>query len=168
MISLVLALATLAVQHDHHAATPAASPPVCTATYPADLAAWRDAHPVEHGVMIGRTAELPARPIANVRLAVVPGKPLSGSHFASASFDVAAAGTYRVAAGGVNAPIKPLWLDVAGADNTPLRNVTFGHGPACTSITKVVEYKLAPGRYTFLATGLTDAAPVRVLIVRKP
>lgn len=171
MISLLLALAaTAAVQHDQHAAAaaPAAAAAACTASYPADLTAWPDAHPVMHGFVVGRTVELPARPVANVRLAIAPTKPLSGTHYASASFHVAQGGTYRIAAGGVTTPVKPLWLDVAGAGNRPLASTAHGHGALCTSITKVVDFTLAPGRYTVLATGLTSAAAVRVLVVRKP
>ena len=89
-------------------------------------------------------------PVATVRLPVQPSRPLSGSHVASGSFEVKSAGTYTVAAGGVTAPMKPLWLDIAGADGKPLTSVAHGHGAACTSITRAA------------------AAPVRVLIVRKP
>lgn len=135
--------------------------------YPSDLKDWPKAHPLAHGFAIGRAADLPAVPVANVRLAVQPSRPLSGTHLATAGFEVRQAGTYRVAAGGVAAPIRPLWLDVAGADYKPLASTAHGHGPTCTSITKVVEFQLKPGRYTLLATGLTSTAPVRVLIVRK-
>ncbi len=150
------------------AAQPAAQPGACTPSFPPALAAWPSAHPAAHGFVIGRTVELTAIPVANVRLAIQPTRPLSGSHFASGTFTVKTAGTYSVAAGGVDAPVRPLWLDVAGADGKPLKSAAHGHGAACTSITKVVDFTLSPGRYTFLATGLTSAAPVRVLVVRKP
>lgn len=147
-------------------AAPAAA--ACTPSYPPALKAWPDAHPLAHGFVVGRTVELTPVTAATLRFAAQPSRPLSGSHLAIGSFAVKTAGTYQVAAGGVAAPVRPLWLDVNGADGQPLKSVAHGHGAACTSITKVVEYRLVPGKYTFLATGLTSAAPVRVLIVPKP
>lgn len=151
--------------------TPVIAPPPLpcplVAPLPVALSAWRSAQPLAGGLVVGRAANLPAVPVANVRLAVRPSKPLSGTHLATAGFEVKAAGTYTVAVGGAAAPVRPLWLDLAGADGTPLTSAAHTHGPACTSITKTVDFKLVPGRYTFLATGLTSAAPVRVLIVRK-
>lgn len=154
MIALALALAAQAA-------------PTCKPSYPPALKAWSDAHPIDHGFVIGRTVDLKPMEAAIVRLAVQPSRPLTGTHLASGSFTVKTAGTYQVAAGGTTAPIRPLWIDVAGADYKPLTSSAHGHGATCTSITKVVEFKLKPGRYTFLATGLTAPTPVRVLIVRK-
>ena len=155
MIALAIALAAQAA-------------PACTPSYPPALKVWPDAHPLAHGFVVGRTVELTPMPVANVRLAVQPSKPLSGSHVATGTFEVKTAGTYQVATGGAKAPVRPLWLDVAGADRQPLKSTAHGHGATCSSITKVVEFQLKPGHYTFLATGLTSAAPVRVLVVRKP
>lgn len=157
---MILIALSLAAQ-----AAPAAA---CTPSYPPALKVWPDAYPVAQGFVEGRTVELTPMPVANVRLAVQPSKPLSGSHVASGTFQVKTAGTYQVAAGGATAPVRPLWLDVAGTDRKPLKSAAHGHGATCSSITKVVEFQLTPGIYTFLATGLTSAAPVRVLIVRKP
>lgn len=163
---ILLALALFASQ-SAAAAAPAAAAATCTANLPSALAAWRDAHPVAHGFVVGRAVDLPVVPIANVRLAVQPSRPLSGSHLATGSFEVKTAGTYRIAVGGTQAPIRPLWLDVAGPDGKPLTSVAHGHGAPCSSITKVVDFDLKPGRYTFLATGLAAATPVRALIVPK-
>ena len=161
-------IAALAVQAAP--ATPAArAAPVCPAptTVAAPFGAWRDAHPPAHGFVIGRAIDLSTMPVANIRLAVQPSRPLSGSHVATGSFDVITAGRYSVAVGGATQPIKRVWLDIAGADNKPLTSVAHGHGQACTGMTKVVEFDLKPGRYTLLATGLTAATPVRALIVPK-
>lgn len=155
MIALALALAVQAA-------------PACTPNYPPALKAWPNAHPLAHGFVVGRTVDLTPMPLAQIRMALNPSKPLSGTHVATASFDVKTAGTYQVAAGGVAGPVRPLWLDVAGLDRKPLKSAAHGHGATCTSITKVVEFQLVPGTYTFLATGLTSAAPVRALVVRKP
>lgn len=159
MSGLFLALAVLAA--------PAAAPCGATPSYPADLRDWPRGRPLAGALAIGRATDLRPMATATVRLAVQPSRPLSGTHLASASFEVRRAGVYRVAAGGTTAAIRPLWLDVAGADNRPLAAVAHGHGPACSTVTKVVEFRLARGRHVVLATGLTSAAPVRVLIVPK-
>lgn len=155
MIALALAFAAQAT-------------PACTPSYPPALTAWPDAHPIIHGFVVGRTVGLTPMPLAQIRMAIQPSRPLSGTHVAMGSFEVKTAGTYQVAAGGAAAPVRPLWLDVAGADRQPLKSAGHGHGAPCTTITKVVEFRLTPGTYTFLITGLTSAAPVRVLVVRKP
>lgn len=141
---------------------------VCTPVMPAGLEGWPDAHPLAHGFVVGRAVDLPAVPVANVRLAVQPSKPLSGTHLASAGFEVTTAGRYAVAVGSARSAPKPLWLDIAGADGKPLTAVGHGHGPACSSITKIVDFDLTPGRYTLLVTELTGGdQPVRALIVKK-
>lgn len=155
MIALALALAAQAA-------------PACTPSYPPALKAWPDAHPIAHGFVVVRAVELKTMELATIRMAIQPSRPLSGTHVAMGSFEIKTAGTYLVAAGGVSAPVRPLWLDVAGADRKPLVSTAHGHGATCTSMTKVVEFKLTPGTYQFLATGLTSAVPVRVLVVRKP
>lgn len=165
IVSLLLALAAVA-QPPARADAPAACPKARTT--PPALRAWPAARPLGPGLTVGRAVDLAPVPVANVRLAVQPSRPLSGTHLASASFAVKAAGRYRVAAGGVKAAIRPLWVDLAGADGQPLASVAHAHGPGCTGITKIVEFDLKPGRYTLLATGLTAAATVRVLVVRKP
>ena len=149
-------------------AAPVAAKPACPspATPPAaPWNAWSNAGAAGPDLVVGRPRDMPVAAVANVRLAGQPSRPLSGSYLATGSFVVRQAGTYRVAAGGVAAPIRPLWLDIAGADRKPLVAAGHGHGPDCTSITKVVEYRLTPGRYTLLATGLTTDAPIRVLIL---
>lgn len=169
MISLALAIAIAPPDAavERYNPPPSATDGMCVPRYPPNLTAWRAGRPFVRDVAVGRTAQLSANPIANVRLAIQPSKPLTGTHYASASFTIAKSGTYQVAVGGIGAAIRPLWLDVAGVDRKPLTSVAHAHGPDCTSVTKVVDYTLQPGSYTFLVTGLTSAAPVRVLVVRK-
>lgn len=163
---ILLALAALSVQAAT-APAQATAVAICKADLPRELRAWPAAHPVAHGFAIGRAVNLPVVPLPNVRLAVQPSKPLSGEYLATASFEVKLAGTYRVAAGGARVAVKPLWLDIAGADGKPLASAAHTHGPTCSSITKVVEYNLTPGRYTLLVTALTARDAVRVLLVKK-
>lgn len=153
-------------------AASARTAPACTPGAPiaAPFAAWRDSHPLDHGFVVGRAVDLPAVTVATVRLAIQPSKSLTGDYLATAGFEVKSAGRYSVAVGGVRTRLKPLWLDLvradgAGADRTPLKSVGHGHGPDCSSITKVVEFDLQLGTYTLLATGLATAEPVRALVI---
>lgn len=154
-------IAALALQAEARTIVP--PPPACL---PLQLRNWPTGHPLGHGFTIGHAFDLPTMEAATVRLAVQPSKPLTGSHVATVGFEVYAPGRYLVAAGGTKAKIQPLWLDIAGADGKPLKSVGHRHGPACSSVTKIVEFDLKPGKYTFLATGLTAADPVRVLVAR--
>ena len=151
------------------AALAAQAAPSCPAsvTYPPALAGWPNGAAIKQGIAIGQPSDVAARSLAEVRLTAQPSRPLTGSHVATAPFEVKAAGRYAVAAGGVKSPVRPLWLDIADARGKPLASAGHGHGPACTSITKIVEFDLKPGRYTLLASGLTSAETVRVLITRK-
>ncbi len=164
MISLVLALAAAA---PHAPLAPTPTNAACKPVYPPALRAWPAVQPLEHGFVVGSAVDIAPMALATIRMAIQPSKPLSGSHVATAGFEVKRAGRYLVAVGGAAVPVRPLWLDVVGEDRKPLTSVAHGHGPKCASITKIVEYDLKPGRYTLLATGLTSDAPVRALIVPK-
>src|SRR3546814_2325418 len=54
--------------------------------------------------------------------------------------EIATAGTYRVALS------EGAWVDMV-RDGTSLPSVAHGHGPRCSGIHKIVDFKLAPGRY---------------------
>ena len=38
------------------------------------------------------------------------------------------------------------WIDLV-QDGRPVKPAAHRHGPACSGITKIVEYRVAPGRY---------------------
>lgn len=71
---------------------------------------------------------------------------------ATITFKVAKAGTYGIALdqGG--------WIDVlpGAAGGTALTSVAHGHGPECSTIRKIVRFKLDPGTYRLYLTGLTQ------------
>ena len=73
-------------------------------------------------------------------------------------FQVARAGTYRVALG------TSAWIDVVRAGRA-LPSQAHGHGPACTGIRKIVDFRLTPGRYVLQLSG-TMATTLPVLIGR--
>src|SRR3546814_5095624 len=72
--------------------------------------------------------------------------------------EIATAGTYRVALS------EGAWVDMV-RDGTSLPSVAHGHGPRCSGIHKIVDFKLAPGRYALQLSAM-QTPQVRVLIAR--
>src|SRR3546814_1700941 len=73
--------------------------------------------------------------------------------------EIATAGTYRVALS------EGAWVDMV-RDGTSLPSVAHGHGPRCSGIHKIVDFKLAPGRYALQLSAM-QTPQVRVLIARR-
>ena len=120
----------------------APQPAACPATdqnLPASLAPWRSPAAAGETVQPGEAVTLPA----TAPLVLV----------------VAEAGTYGVAVD------QPAWIDVA-RDGAPLHSNGNGHGPACSSIRRIVDFQLVPGRYT-ISLSRTQAPTVRLLVVRR-
>jgi len=80
---------------------------------------------------------------------------------ASISFRIATAGTYGIALD------QPGWIDVlpGAAGGTALTSTTHGHGPECSTIRKIVRFKLEPGAYRLYVTGLTQPKAKVMLVV---
>jgi hypothetical protein len=134
---LSILLSTLLLQP---AAPPA--PAACTnpdAALPAAFAAWRTPRPAGQTIQPGQTVML--APSAPLILVIVD------------------AGTYGVAID------QGAWIDVARGGATLASNGE-GHGPACSSIRKIVDFQLLPGRYT-ITLSRTQAPSVRLLVVRR-
>lgn len=88
--------------------------------------------------------------------APAPAKP---GRVAGIGFTVAEAGAYTVALGG------PGWIDVVpGVGGKPLESIAHGHGPDCTTIRKLVTFRLVPGAYRLQLSGLA-AASIKVALV---
>lgn len=85
-----------------------------------------------------------------------PGEPASnGGIF---TFNVPTAGRYRIALG------AGAWIDVLkGA--VPAASVAHAHGPACSTIRKMVDFKLQPGRYLLQIAG-SSAATLPMMVSR--
>lgn len=91
-------------------------------------------------------------PTADVTYAVRPAKPgAASSHGGVFAFDVARAGRYRVALG------SGAWIDVLRG-TSPVASATHGHGPACSTIRKMVDFDLKPGRHLLQIAGSEPAA----------
>ena len=69
------------------------------------------------------------------------------------------AGTFGVALS------EPGWIDVQPVRGKPLASVAHGHGPQCSTIRKIVRYKLQPGTYRVTVNKL-KATRARLMLVR--
>jgi hypothetical protein len=147
--------------------------PACTA--PADLpplfASWRTPTALAAGtdrkgaaravLAPGQAAILALSQTPKVAYLLRPAKPGGSVSFGGlASFTVKEAGTWRVALG------AGAWIDVV-KDGKASESVAHGHGPDCTGVRKMVDYQLAPGRYT-LQIGANGQDKATVLVTRLP
>lgn len=87
------------------------------------------------------------------------GAAVTASPAAPLTLEIEQAGTYGVALD------TGAWIDVAQS-GTALRSTAHGHGPACSTIRKIVDFALQPGRYT-ITLSRTQAANVRLLVIRR-
>ena len=99
------------------------------------------------------------------RSPVAPGETLRLGHAVNETastpliLEIERTGTYGIAIA------QGAWIDVA-RDGAPLRSVAHRHGPSCSTIRKIVEFALAPGRYT-ITLSRTQGPNVRLLVVRR-
>ena len=150
-----------------------AAPSVCAAPapLPPELAAWpqRSAIKAAAGIEGLATAQLvPSQAVdavllrtGDVRYPVRPGKPGgSVSYGGLLGFNAVVPGTYRVAleAGA--------WIDIL-ADGKPIVSGAHGHGPACSSVHKIVDFTLAAGPHVLQIAGNVKPS-IGVLVVRLP
>ncbi|EJL22619.1 hypothetical protein [Novosphingobium sp. AP12] len=158
--------APAAARMDH--AAPACAAP---AALPAELASWRSPTPLTAGrdrksaakaaLTPGQAAVLTLSRTPDVRYPLRPEKPGGTVSFGGlATFTVKEAGTWRVALG------AGAWVDVV-KDGKAALSAAHGHGPDCTGVRKMVDYKLTPGSYTLqLAANAEDT--LTVLVTRLP
>ncbi len=79
---------------------------------------------------------------------------------ATMNFHIDAAGTYGIALD------QRGWIDVIplAKGSAPLKSVAHGHGPDCSSIRKIVRFRLEPGDYRLALTGV-ELPLVKVMLV---
>ncbi|WP_294046367.1 hypothetical protein [Sphingomonas sp.] len=136
----------------------APAPAACTAVAPppADLAAWRTTDAA--ALTIGQPTTLTLTPAAATAFAITPDRaPAPGSFGGVVPLTVTTYGTYRVALS------AGAWIDLIDPAKTSLKSVAHTEGPACSGIRKIVDFTLAPGRYT-LQLSSAKAASIRVLV----
>ncbi|MBC9033118.1 hypothetical protein IAG41_12030 [Sphingomonas sp. JC676] len=80
---------------------------------------------------------------------------------ATIAFRITTAGTYGIALD------QPGWIDVlpGATGGTALTSVAHGHGPECSTIKKIVRFKLDPGAYRLYVTGLAQPKAKVMLVV---
>lgn len=126
---------------------------------PVFISAAKDAaHLADVQLQAGQAARLHLYPMAEVRFPVPPGKP--GGTGGLAEVTIAEAGNYRVALG------TPAWIDLV-ADGKALTSIAHGHGPKCSSIRKMVDFALQPGRYTLMISA-NPGDHTQVLVAKLP
>ena len=82
-----------------------------------------------------------------VRYAVRPERPIApGSYGGIATFTVARPSIYRVTLG------AGMWIDVVQGGKA-IASATHRHGPPCSGIRKIVDFRLLPGRYLLQVSG---------------
>lgn len=163
-VSVLMLAPSPALAQDQHAE------PRCDTirpAFPPELSAWSTRTALSAGtntrtapvIVVGRGVDLRLSPADGVATAVPAARPAEGGDTAGlALFQVTRGGTYRVALGGA------AWIDVVRAGRT-LPSVAHGHGPICTGIRKIVDFRLTPGRYVLQLSG-SAAAALPVLIAR--
>ncbi len=156
-----------------HAQTPDSKPsaPTCTmamdTALPAALADWTkpEALPAgasgatQPGVAIGHAYAVQLSPVAAVQYPVAPRKLKDGSFGGLFMLTVDKAGTYTVAFD------SAAWIDVV-RDGSVVRSSSFGHGPDCSTIHKVVNFDLQPGHYTIEVSSAPKDAGVLMVVVK--
>lgn len=152
----------------------AAPAPACAtmdAKLPADLADWNGkatlasatgAADIAKALMTpGKGYQAALLQTPKISYPVQPEKPGgSVSHGGLFEFTVETAGAYTIALG------TAAWIDVIenGKAVTP---TTFGHGPECTSIRKMVIFPLQPGKHVLQVSANADPT-LRIMVARKP
>ena len=156
MLLTTLMLAQAAMPTDHAAHKMETPEPVCVRAgdLPRAFAGWNGAP--GQALRVGVPVEVVAVPAPRVRWAVRPGKPGSG---AVLSFTIARAGVYRV---GLS---NGAWIDMVRGGKA-LASVAHDHGPLCTGLRKIVDFRLASGTYRLQLTAMPGPT-TRVMVVGK-
>lgn len=98
-------------------------------------------------ILIGKAYEVALHPDAELKLPNLPG-PIKDrvGRGGTMNFSVARAGIYHVALS------SGVWVDIV-RHGKALGSLAHGHGPACSGVAKVVDFKLERGRYTLTLDG---------------
>jgi hypothetical protein len=170
---LTLAFLTLAAAPAGAQTMPMAAS-VCPAEaqpVPAELAGWPQRSPLSAATTIASVQGAKVVPGIGVEL-VLAGTPAviyplrpshpggSVSHGGLVSLTIDRAGIYRIAIG------SGAWLDLVKG-STALDSVGHGHGPNCSGIRKMVDFKLQPGDYVLQIVG-NGTASLPLLIAKLP
>lgn len=133
----------------------------CVATdfkLPPPFSAWTKARAPAGSMLVGTAYRLELGP--SPRSEASKAVDADGSFNGFAPLRIDRAGRYGVALS------HAAWIDVTRGKEAALRSIAHGHGPACSTIRKVVDFDLSAGTY-LVQIGNSPAAEVKVMIVRR-
>jgi hypothetical protein len=154
MLPVAVGAAPAMAQHAHASDQPAEATPACAA--PAEIPAWASGWTTPAPIAAvtkekelraaemtpGKAMRVALLPTPKIAYPLRPEKPGGTvSYGGLLRFTVAEEGVWRVALGAA------AWIDVV-KDGKAQRSVAHGHGPDCSGIRKMVDYRLTPGTYT--------------------
>ena len=109
----------------------------------------------------GKAVRLTLHPTAEVAYVTQPEKPGgSVSHGGMVQVEITEAGTYRIALG------AGAWLDALKYDQ-PVISTAHTPGKPCSTIRKMVDFPLTPGRYVIQVSANADEV-LSILVARQP
>lgn len=154
LTALILAQAAMPMGHAEHKEE--RPEPVCmrAGELPPAFAQWNAAP--SKTLRVGVPVEVAALPETRVKWAMRPGRP---GQCAVLRFSIARAGVYQV---GLS---NGAWIDVVRGGKA-LESVAHGHGPLCTGLRKIVDFRLARGNYTLQLAAMPEAT-IKVMVVGK-
>ena len=169
LLALAVACAPAAFAQAHDHATPACA--AMDAALPAGLEDWNRGTPLktvskagELGdtlVTVGKGYTAALGRTTSIYMPVAPEKPGgSVSYSGLFAFTVPQAGNYTVALS------TAAWIDVI-EDGKALEPLSFGHGPECTTIRKMVVYPLKAGQHVLQIAG-SGAETAKLLVAKAP
>lgn len=175
LFSLVLPMALPLAAGSALAQASAGADPACAgkppAALPASLADWRTPDAMKAAGNAKTAAKAALKPGAAVRATLLPTPKVAYpvrpekpggtvSYGGLFRFTVAREGVWRVALG------SAAWVDVV-RDGKAMRSVAHGHGPACSGVRKMVDYRLTPGTYT-LQVAANGSDSLTLLVTPQP
>jgi hypothetical protein len=167
LAAVVLAAPAVAQEHDHAA-------PACAAmdaALPAGLEDWngggalksvsRGADLADITMTLGKGYAASLARTNSIVMTVAPEKPGGSVSWSGLfAFNAPEAGKYSVALG------SAAWVDVV-EDGKALEPLSFGHGPECTTIRKIVVYALKAGPHQLQVAG-SGADTLKLLVAKQP
>jgi hypothetical protein len=158
-----LLLLALALPLPSFAAAQTPAPvPTCgavDAALPANYAPWRSPAPAGGTLHPGTAVQIAMRPIAELQAAVPPHQARDGGATMGARLDleIGTAGTYEILVD------HAAWIDLVQG-GTALRSTARAQALPCSTVRKIVDFSLSPGRYVIQLSG-TAAASARLLVI---
>lgn len=169
LVAAFIGIALMAPWSGAYAQEAGQSCAVTPAPVPPALAGWASRQPVVAAraasglgaatLGIGSAADATLTATGEVRYVVRPEKPGGPVSYGGLfAFTVDEPGVYRVALG------SGAWIDVLRGKSA-VASTAHGHGPDCSGVRKMVDFPLAPGRYTLQIAASAEPA-VSLMIAR--